>query len=199
PDNFVGRVRGLVLGGDREDDDELAPDTVIHRVRDLCDEVESPLLRWEHGLQPYVLFFIMPVFALANAGVTLGGGGGLGPVGWGVALGLLLGKPLGITLGAWIGVKAGLCEISETVTWKQIHAAGWLGGIGFTMSLFIANLALTGAPATSAKLGLLLGSVAAGVIGSVLLLRACPRPIDEVATIADDKSESAITARAEQV
>lgn len=139
----------------------------------------SPLLRWEHGLQPYVLYAIVPIFALANAGVTLtgsGAGGGLGPVGWGVAAGLMFGKPLGVMLGALLGVRLGLCERDRSMTWSRIHAAGWLAGIGFTMSLFINNLALTGSAAIAAKLGLLLGSLGAGIVGSVLLLRTCRAP-----------------------
>ncbi|MCA9539589.1 MAG: Na+/H+ antiporter NhaA [Myxococcales bacterium] len=173
---FGGRVRDVLDFGDREDADELAPDTALHRVRALCDDVEPPLLRWEHALQPYVLFGIMPVFALANAGVALGGaGGGLGAVGVGVMLGLMIGKPIGITLGAWLGVRAGLCELPAQVDWRRVAAAGCLGGIGFTMSLFITGLALTGGEATQAKLGLLFGSLVAGVAGAVMLKQACPR------------------------
>ena len=160
---------------DSESPDAIAPDTAVHRVRHLCDEVEAPMLRWEHGLQPYVLFAIVPVFALANAGVSIGGSGdGLGPIGWGVAAGLLFGKPIGITLGAWIGVKLRACELPAAISWRQVWAVSWFGGIGFTMSLFISNLALSDESAVPAKLGLLLGSVLAGIAGSVLLLRACP-------------------------
>ena len=85
----------------------------------------------------------------------------------------MLGKPIGITLGAWLGVKAGACELPTGVSWLQLHGAAWLGGIGFTMSLFISGLALEGADAESAKLGLLLGSLLAGVVGTVVLIRAC--------------------------
>ena len=175
--SFSTRAREVLERGDREDGDGIAPDTALHRVRALCDEVEPPLVRWEHALAPYVLFGIMPLFALANAGVPVTGAdsGSLGPVGWGVALGLLLGKPTGIVLGAWLGVKANLCETPAALSWQQIRAAGWLGGIGFTMSLFIAGLAMAGPAAISAKLGLLLGSLGAAAVGSALLLRACPK------------------------
>lgn len=173
---FLTKTEDLANRGNREDYDDLAPDTAMHRIRELSNHVESPLVRWEHAIQPYVLFGIMPIFALANAGVSLSGTeSGLGPVGWGVALGLLIGKPIGITLGAWAGVKLGLCDLPSGVNWKQIHGAGWLGGIGFTMSLFIANLALVGASVTAAKLGLLLGSVLAAIIGTILLIRVCPK------------------------
>jgi NhaA family Na+:H+ antiporter len=177
---FVSESSDAIGLGEREDGDEMPPDTAVHRVRELANKVESPLIRWEHGLQPYVLYGVMPIFALANAGVSVGGEAasqGLGPVGWGVALGLLLGKPIGVTLGAWLGVKTGFCALPQGVSWGQIHAASWLAGIGFTMSLFISNLALTGPSATAAKLGLLLGSVLAGIIGVILLIRTCPKDV----------------------
>jgi NhaA family Na+:H+ antiporter len=129
----------------------------------------------EHALHPWVTFFIMPVFALANAGVVLGGTVGgtmVEPVTLGVILGLLLGKPIGITVAAWLAVRTRLASLPAGVTWNHIHGAGWLGGIGFTMALFIASLAFTDESLlTMAKLGILTASLCAGVIGSVLLLR----------------------------
>lgn len=173
---FLTRTRDLANMAESEDHDDIAPDTALLRIRALSDDVESPLLRWEHTLQPLVLFFIMPIFALANAGVSLGGGdgAGLGTVGWGVALGLVVGKPIGITLGAWLGIKLGFSELPKSLNWSQVHGAAWLGGIGFTMSLFITNLALEGVSATQAKLGLLMASVFAGIVGTVILIKVCP-------------------------
>jgi NhaA family Na+:H+ antiporter len=183
-ERFVEAVRNVAAGGDHEDSDELAPDTAMHRVRGLLDDVESPLLRWEHGIAPYVLFFIMPLFALANAGVAITGeSGGLGTVGWGVALGLFLGKPLGVTLGAWFGVRMGWSDMGEGLSWPRLHAAAWLAGIGFTMSLFISGLALSDQSALAAKLGLLMGSLAAGIIGTLLLLRTCPKSEEDAASL----------------
>lgn len=177
PGALAGRLRELLKTKDHEDSDELAPDTVIHRVRHLCDSVESPLLRWEHALQPWVAFAVMPIFALANAGVSLASSGGatlFDPVPLGVALGLLLGKPIGITLFSWLAVRLGVSSLPAYVNWPRLHAAAWLGGIGFTMSLFIAGLALDGPALNAAKIGLLVGSLVAGVVGSVMLVRTCP-------------------------
>jgi len=138
------------------------------------DHGESPVVHWEHAIQPAVLFVIVPVFALANAGVSLAGAAapGTGPIALGVALGLLVGKPLGITLFARLAVGRGLAELPRELSWQQLHAAGWLAGIGFTMSLFIGRLALAGPPLEAAKVGLLAGSALAAVIGSVLVWRA---------------------------
>jgi NhaA family Na+:H+ antiporter len=144
----------------------------LQDLEDAADAAQAPLQRMEHGLHGVVAFLIMPVFALANAGVSLGDGAiaGLGsPIGLGVVLGLLLGKPLGITLASYLAVKAG-AVLPSRVTWRHIHGAAWLGGIGFTMSIFIAGLAF-GDPAllTAAKLGILSASIAAGVVGFTLL------------------------------
>jgi len=149
----------------------------VHRLEQACEHVQTPLSRLEHGLHPWVAFIIMPVFALANAGVPLGSGfsGGMGSgLGLGVALGLLLGKPIGITLSTWLAVRSGLGRIPGGASWAQVVGAGFLGGIGFTMSLFIANLAFRddgSAELTLAKTGILSGSLLAGLIGFLLLSR----------------------------
>jgi NhaA family Na+:H+ antiporter len=149
--------------------------SLIHALEEACEKVQPPLQRMEHSLHPWVTFFIMPVFALANAGVVLSGdlGGTIAqPVTLGVILGLLLGKPIGITLAAWVAVRSGLASLPAGVTWGHIHGAGWLGGIGFTMSLFVAGLAFTDdALLTMSKLGILTASLLAGIVGSVLLIR----------------------------
>jgi NhaA family Na+:H+ antiporter len=91
----------------------------------------------------------------------------------GVALGLIVGKPLGITLASYLAVRSGVAQLPTGVTWPRLHGAAWLGGIGFTMSLFIAGLAFPGpAMLGAAKVGILGGSVCAGVIGYVLMRRA---------------------------
>jgi Na+:H+ antiporter, NhaA family len=86
---------------------------------------------------------------------------------------LVVGKPLGITLFSWAAVRSGLATLPGGVTWRLIHGAAWLGGIGFTMSLFVAGLAFIEAPVllTEAKLGVLMASLAAGLVGALLLLR----------------------------
>jgi Na+:H+ antiporter, NhaA family len=144
----------------------------------LTEGVQTPLQRLEHTLHPWVAFGIVPLFALANAGVPLGGGLGaaLGqPVTLGVIAGLLLGKQIGVTGGAWLAVRLGLADLPGDVTWRQIYGVGWLAGIGFTMSLFIASLAFGEGPLLdAAKVGILAASVVAGTVGWAIL-RGGPR------------------------
>ncbi len=137
------------------------------------DHSLSPLERLEHVLQPYVSYGIMPLFALANAGVALGAGAlqALGqPIGLGVALGLLVGKPIGILLASWLAVKAGLAALPNRVRWGQMLGVGVLAGIGFTMSLFITELAFADPESVdAAKVAILAASVLAGVVGYTIL------------------------------
>jgi Na+:H+ antiporter, NhaA family len=148
----------------------------LQDLESATDAAQAPLQRMEHALHGLVAYVIMPIFALANAGVPLGGGLGVAarsPVAWGVVLGLVLGKPLGITLSSWAAVRAGAAELPAGVAWRHVHGAAWLGGIGFTMSLFIAGLAFADpAMLDTAKLGVLGASVCAGLVGLVLLRRA---------------------------
>lgn len=138
-------------------------------------EVESPLVRFESGLHGFVAFAIMPLFALANAGVSISGGAFESlaePLPLGILLGLFIGKPLGITLFAWLGSKVKLASLPSGAGWIDLFFISILGGIGFTMSLFITNLAFTdGGVIDKAKLGVLLGSLASGVIGYLFLSR----------------------------
>jgi NhaA family Na+:H+ antiporter len=151
----------------------------LHTLENAAEQAQTPLLRMEHALHPWVSFFIMPVFALANAGVPLSGGGAAGitsPVPLGIIAGLVLGKPLGVTLFAWLAIRSGLAIKPWGVTWAHLHGAGWLGGIGFTMALFIAGLAFSDpATLTAAKIGILCASLIAGVVGFVLLRRSGAR------------------------
>jgi NhaA family Na+:H+ antiporter len=135
----------------------------------------------EHVLHPWVAFAIIPLFALANAGVRIEGdlGAALGNrVTLGVVLGLVLGKQLGVMLGAWLAVRAGITELPEGVSWRHIYGAGWLAGIGFTMALFVADLAFAdageGGLLTAAKVGILVASLIAGVGGWLILRRSSP-------------------------
>ncbi len=145
------------------------------------DEAESLLARLETGLHGTTAFVIMPLFALANAGVRLGpelAGALSWPVAGGVALGLALGKPIGITLLAWLATRLRLAALPPDVSWRALHAVSWLGGIGFTMSLFVAALAYGSGPLLdSAKVGILGASVLAGVVGWVLVGRAAGAPV----------------------
>jgi len=148
-------------------------ENLIYGLERQCALIQSPLHSIEHALQPWVAFFIMPVFALANAGVHISGGQGMAliqPITIGIFLGLFLGKPLGIALFGWLSVKSSLASAPEGVSWRQMFGAGCLCGIGFTMSLFIATLSLGDADLREvAKIGTLIASVAAGVAGSVVL------------------------------
>lgn len=136
--------------------------------------IQSPLRRIEHGLHPWTTFVILPLFALANAGVAMDGAALgdalLNPISLGVIFGLVIGKQLGITLFTYLAVKLRIADLPDGVTWKQIYAVSWLGGIGFTMSIFVSGLAFGEGPMLDdAKIGILAASLAAGVIGYVLL------------------------------
>jgi NhaA family Na+:H+ antiporter len=148
---------------------------IARRMKTAVANVGTPLQQLEHALHPWVTVVVMPVFALANAGVTLDAniiGMLLNPVALGVCLGLLIGKPVGILLSAWLAMRSGLAELPEGVSWPQLGAVGVLAGIGFTMSLFIAGLAFPSGPSLmAAKEGILIASTIAGLIGWLLLKR----------------------------
>jgi NhaA family Na+:H+ antiporter len=135
----------------------------------------SPSHRLEQALHAPVSFVILPVFALANTGILvtedwmeqLSSSNS-----WGIALGLLIGKPLGITVACAIGVITGACRLPDDVTWRHVFGAGLLGGIGFTMSIFVSNLAFPGewAAVNASKLTILIASLGAGLLGYLWLL-----------------------------
>jgi NhaA family Na+:H+ antiporter len=152
------------------DPDELPRELKsVGRLKWMMGETMSPLDRLEKALHPWVAFLIMPLFALANAGVTIDLRAVTHPVSWSVALGLVLGKPLGIFLCSWLAVQIGFAKLPTGVTWKALAGAGCLAGIGFTMSLFIASLAFEGDLLSAGKIGTLLGSFVSGVLGLTLL------------------------------
>ncbi|GGO42045.1 hypothetical protein GCM10008949_53650 [Deinococcus humi] len=130
----------------------------------------SPLHRLEHTLHPYVTYAVLPMFAFMNAGVTVSTGG-VDTVTLGVFLGLLLGKPLGVVGAAWLAVRVGLAALPKGVNWPLLCGVGLLSGIGFTVSLFVSNLAFEDAALQAqAKLGVLAGTVLAAVLGVLWLL-----------------------------
>ena len=146
----------------------------VHSIETSCERVLTPLQRFEHGLHPYVAFFIIPVFALANAGVTLAGldilGALLSPISLGIIVGLFIGKQFGIFVFSFLAVKLKLASLPEGVNWKNLYGAGMLAGIGFTMSLFIAGLAFADpALLDLSKIGVLTGSLLSGIVGFVYL------------------------------
>jgi NhaA family Na+:H+ antiporter len=147
--------------------------SAVYALEVACHEVQSPVRILEHQLHPWVTFVIVPLFALANAGVYLGGdliAALTNPITLGVIIGLVLGKQIGVTLFSWLAVRTGLAAMPDGVTWLQIYGVSWLTGIGFTMSLFIANLAFIDASFLDmAKVGILAASLIAGTIGLVLV------------------------------
>ena len=179
PAQFEKRIEELheALRADRAD--QATPDDPLrnHRMTSIAEAtekvaaaVQSPLRRIEHVLTPWVAFLVIPIFALANAGIDLS------DVKWsellsskatlGVMLGLFFGKFVGISLFCWIAVKTSLGRLPAGVEWRHVLGAAWLAGIGFTMSLFISQLAFTDPEAIEqAKLGILLGSFASAVVG----------------------------------
>ncbi len=139
----------------------------------LGKDAHSPLETLEHWLKKPVNFAIMPIFALFNAGVPIGTAlaGGVNQITTGVFFGLLLGKPIGITLFSWLAVRSGISQLPRGATWAMLLGVGMLGGIGFTMALFIANLAFKNNPALleTAKLGVLSASFCTAILGLVWL------------------------------
>ncbi len=151
-----------------------ARQSAVHLLEQACEHVQTPLRRMEHRLHPWVSFAIMPIFALANAGVTIGEGffeGLMSGVGLGIVLGLVVGKQIAVTAFTWAVVKLGIGNMPIQTTWGQIYSVSWLAGIGFTMSLFVANLAFADQPELLgfAKIGILVGSLIAGVSGFLIL------------------------------
>jgi NhaA family Na+:H+ antiporter len=149
------------------------------------DDARSLSHRLEHFLHKPVAFMILPIFALCNTGVVIGAD-------WtqtlttansaGITAGLVLGKPLGITLLSFVAVTVGICRLPLDLNWRHIFGAGLLGGIGFTMSIFITNLAFVGNSETinASKMAILLASLTAGTIGFLWLkLLGKPTPADE--------------------
>ncbi|ABU71607.1 Na+/H+ antiporter NhaA [Vibrio campbellii] len=149
----------------------------------------SPLKHMEHALHPYVAFGILPLFAFANAGISLEGvsmSGLTSMLPLGIALGLLVGKPLGIFTFSWAAVKLGIAKLPQGVNFIHIFAVSVLCGIGFTMSIFISSLAFANVSPefdTYARLGILMGSTTAAIIGYVLLHFSLPKKaVEEVAS-----------------
>ncbi|MCQ2156074.1 MAG: Na+/H+ antiporter NhaA [Bacteroidales bacterium] len=174
-------------------DDEAFPNGpqkhCLRKLEEVAHGTMDMSYRVEHALSPWVNFLIMPVFALANAGVTIpgieyfnifketiSGAPELGYVGLGIFLGLVLGKPLGITIFSWIAIKLKVGEMPAKASWAMFFAVACLGGIGFTMSIFVDTLSfgnntpeIMNTMRDAGKIAVLLGSICAGILGSVLV------------------------------
>lgn len=160
-------------------------------------EAVAPVLRLQHALHGWVAFAIMPLFALANAGVQLGSASFTGDgfaVFAGVALGLLVGKAFGILAFSWLAVRLGLAALPTGVRWPGVAIVGLVGGIGFTMALFVAGLALPPGPMLeTAKLAILCGSLVAAVVGLIVGRVALPaRVVAGAATSAHEAERSTV-------
>jgi NhaA family Na+:H+ antiporter len=147
-----------------------AQQEALFALESATEGVAAPILRLEHALHKFSAFVVMPLFAFANAGVTVGLPIQHAEIAVGVLVGLVLGKPLGIMAAALLAVKSGVARLPHAVGWTSLLGYAWLAGIGFTMSLFIAMLAFDEtAPIGAAKLGIIGGSLAAGVAGAIVL------------------------------
>jgi NhaA family Na+:H+ antiporter len=174
---FSAKARGLLDYFDRTETGDLLVLTskgqqeAIIGLERASEAVTAPLLRLEHALHAFSAFVVMPLFAFSNAGVSLSETSG-GSVTLAVILGLAVGKPLGITGAALAAVRLRLASLPDGVNWTALHGCAWLGGIGFTMSLFIATLAFEGTTLLdSAKVGILSGSILSGVVGGIIVRR----------------------------
>ncbi len=191
PKKYVQIIRKSIAHFNAEDDELLSRRSILNKdqmdwlkqVESASDKVISPLQELEDSLHPVVNFLIIPIFAFANAGITLWH---MQPsalwsgIGLAIICGLVLGKFIGIFLFSWGAVKLHLAPMPDHTNWKMLASIAMLGGIGFTVSLFIANLSFGDMGAhgfeilNNAKLGIVAGSILAGVLGFVLLHRYLP-------------------------
>jgi NhaA family Na+:H+ antiporter len=174
---FVETVRGILprvrdsLDKDKSERDEV----ILGRIEELARQTESPLERMERLVHPWTSYLVLPVFALVNAGVALSAEfvrqAFTSVVTWGVMAGLLVGKVVGVTGFAWLAVRLGWATLPGDVAWRHIVGAGLIGGVGFTVSLFITGLAFTDQVLVEeAKVGVLVASLVAGLAGYLFLL-----------------------------
>jgi NhaA family Na+:H+ antiporter len=189
PSEFL--VRGRRLLDDFEAACYVAPSILTnepqqqatHAIGRLVQDVETPMTYFQSRLNPAVAFGILPLFAFANAGVPLTSGVADAvrhPVAWGVIAGLILGKPVGIALFSYVAVALGIARLPPPITWRQVGGVACLGGIGFTISLFITELAFgEGARAHSARVGIFAGSLVAGTVGYFVLRATLPPPSED--------------------
>jgi NhaA family Na+:H+ antiporter len=160
-------VKGMLISNDQL--------KILEEIKKTSSEAETPLQILEKSLNPIVSFMVLPLFALANAGIHLHGEVGnvlLNPVSLGIGAGLVFGKFLGIVSFTRLLVALKLAKLPDRVTWNQIYGVAFLGGIGFTMSIFINELAFTNEEFIyTAKVSILFSSLIAGIIGSIILIR----------------------------
>ena len=171
----IDRARAVLTGDDW--DDAAHRSEKVRSFTRAARETLSPLEYLEGLLHPWIGFAIMPIFALANAGVPFEFGDIAEPVALAIGAGLVVGKPVGIVLMSFIAVKLGLATLPKGVSWRVLAGGGLLAGIGFTMALFISGLALSGDALNVAKVGILVASALAAVLGMTALLVLLPKPL----------------------
>jgi NhaA family Na+:H+ antiporter len=172
-DRIVGFLRGDTWHDARE------RQAMLRFVERSARETLAPLERLEEVLHPWVSFAVVPLFALANAGVPIRAEAFTDSVAVAVLVGLMIGKPLGIALFSWLAGRSGLARLPERISWGVLTAGGVLAGIGFTMSLFIAAMALDERLLDAAKVGILSASIVCAVLGTGLLAWLLPRPAQD--------------------
>ena len=152
--------------------------TFLRRMEEASRKTISPLERFEQELHPWVGFVIMPIFSLANAGVPISFSDFTSPVAIAVMFGLFVGKPAGIFLFSWLTVRFGIAKLPEGIGWGVMTGAGFLAGIGFTMAIFIASLALDGGLLNAAKVGIIVGSILSAIVGISILVLLLPKHVN---------------------
>lgn len=192
PKKYIKTIRSSIAHFNQEDDETLSKRTILDKdqmnwlkeIESASDKVISPLQDLEDSLHPITNDFIIPLFAFANAGIFLldiEPASIIEGISLAIICGLVLGKFIGILLFSWLTVKLHLAPMPEHANWKMMASIAMLGGIGFTVSLFVANLSFAGAGAhgmellNHAKLGIVIGSLLSGVLGFLLLHRFLPR------------------------
>lgn len=169
---YTAKLRAFLQGDVQHDAGERQ--ALLRTVERATRETQSPLERLENMLHPWVGFVIMPLFAFANAGVIIEPAAFTDAIALSVTAALIVGKPLGIVLISWLAVRLNLARLPEGVSWGVLAGGGVLAGIGFTMALFVAGLALTGPQLDAAKVGVLSASVLCAGVGMALLLKLLP-------------------------
>jgi NhaA family Na+:H+ antiporter len=174
----ISTLQSLVLPNEWREKTDSSRQAVVSTVENIAERMLSPGQRMERDLTPWTTYLIIPIFALANAGVAIDAdslGNLLSPVSLGIILGLVVGKPLGITALSWLATRLGWAELPAGVHWPQFIAASSLAGIGFTVSLFISSAAFTDPEILdTAKLAILIASTVAAAIGALALYVTSP-------------------------
>ncbi len=180
PDEFESRSRAILDAFPREPESQAAQEHADHEalmLSEIANESVSPLSRIEYALTPWSSYLIVPIFALANAGVdfrSVSFSAALtSSVAMGVAVGLVVGKILGVSAFSYLAVKLGLGRLPSGTSWSHVWGLAAVAGIGFTVSLFVTGLAFADPTLTDlAKVGIFVGSLVAGILGTLLLVRA---------------------------